>query len=51
MRPAIDGLEAAMRRLLEKDNPGFKVDRRTGELVPIQSPQSESTTARKSERA
>jgi len=37
MLPAQNGLEAAVRKLLEESNPGFKVDPRTGELVPIQS--------------
>jgi hypothetical protein len=44
MLPLQNGLEEALNRGLEKANPGFRVDRRTGNLVPIPSQQSESTS-------
>lgn len=37
MLPVQNGLERALRKGLEESNPGFKVDPRTGELVPLQS--------------
>ncbi len=37
MLPARNGLEAALRKSLEKANPGMRVDPHTVELVPIES--------------
>jgi hypothetical protein len=44
MRPAIDGLEAALERKVRESNPGMMSDPVTGNLVPIPSQQSESTS-------